>query len=295
MKLLQFSQGGRLYLGIKTGQGILDVEKASTYYDLPVPGNMEQAIAGGANALTGLQQLVGAVAQERDKQEFFLPEDTIEFAPCVSSPQKVLCVGLNYIDHAEESKLQVPATPVLFSKFNNALAAHKQAIQLPKSAGKFDYEAELVIVMGKDAKDVSVEQALSHVFGYTVGNDFSARDLQMRTGQWLLGKTCDGFAPLGPYVVTADELTNPQQLSIKCKVNGVLRQSATTASMIFDCATIISYISQHMTLKAGDIIFTGTPEGVILGYPQEQQQWLKAGDEIAISIEKVGTLVNSLR
>ena len=162
---------------------------------------------------------------------------------------------------------------------------------LPKDAEKFDYEAELVIVIGKEASKVSKEDALSYVFGYTVGNDFSARDLQFRSGQWLLGKSCDDFAPIGPYVVTRDEI-DPQNLEIKCTVNGELRQSANTRDMIFDCATIISYVSQYMTLKPGDIIFSGTPDGVILGYPTERQQWLKKGDEVIVSIEHIGELVN---
>ena len=201
------------------------------------------------------------------------------YAPVVTKPEKIICVGLNYADHAKEANMDIPDYPVLFSKFNNALAAHKQVISLPKKAEKFDYEAELVIVMGKEATKVSKEEALSYVFGYTVGNDFSARDLQFRTGQWLLGKSCDDFAPIGPYIVTSDEI-DPQNLEISCKVNGEIRQSAHTRDMIFDCATIISYLSQYMTLKPGDLIFTGTPEGVIVGYPEEQQQWLKSGDEV---------------
>ena len=183
--------------------------------------------------------------------------------------------------------------PILFyfSKFNNALAAHHQAISLPEDAKKFDYEAELVIVIGKEASKITKEEALSYVFGYTVGNDFSARDLQFRSGQWLLGKSCDDFAPIGPYLVTSDEI-NPQNLDITCTVNGELRQSANTRDMIFDCATIISYVSQFMTLKPGDLIFSGTPEGVILGYPEESQQWLKPGDKVIVSIESIGELVN---
>ena len=189
--------------------------------------------------------------------------------------------------------MDIPTSPIIFSKFNNALAAHNQKIPLPKNAEKIDYEAELVIVMGKEAVNVSKEDALSYVFGYTVGNDLSARDLQFRTSQWLLGKSCDSFAPIGPYLVTADEL-DPNSLDISCKVNGSLRQSANTKDMIFDCATIISDLSQHMTLKPGDIIFSGTPDGVILGYPEEKQEWLKSTDIVEISIENIGTLVNVL-
>ena len=165
---------------------------------------------------------------------------------------------------------------------------------LPLNAKQFDYEAELVIVIGKTVENVSRENAMSHIFGYTIGNDLSARDLQFRTGQWLLGKTCDGFAPIGPYLVTADEVDS-SNLEISCSVNGELRQQGNTKNMIFDCAHIVSYLSQHMTLRPGDIIFTGTPAGVILGYPEEQRNWLKSGDEVVISIEKIGSLKNKLK
>ena len=218
-------------------------------------------------------------------------EEGLVYAPVVTKPEKILCVGLNYVDHAKESNMDIPAYPVLFSKFNNALAAHNQTISLPKDGEKFDYEAELVIVIGKEASKVTKEDALSYVFGYTVGNDFSARDLQFRSGQWLLGKSCDDFAPIGPYLITSDEI-DPQNLEVKCTVNGEVRQSANTRDMIFDCATIISYVSQFITLKPGDIIFSGTPDGVILGYPEENQQWLKPGDEVIVSIERIGELVN---
>lgn len=157
-----------------------------------------------------------------------------------------------------------------------------------------DYEAELVIVMGRTARNVSREEAYKYVYGYCCGNDLSARDLQMRTQQWLLGKTCDKFAPVGPYLVTADEVGDPNQLAISCTVNGELRQSSNTADMIFKCDEIISYISQNFTLEPGDMIMTGTPEGVMLGYPPEQQVYLQAGDTITVEIEKLGRLTNTM-
>ena len=190
--------------------------------------------------------------------------------------------------------MEVPGYPLLFSKFNNSLAAHQETIPIPQDAVKIDYEAELVIVIGKTARNVPEEEALSYVFGYTIGNDLSARDLQFRTSQWLLGKSLDKFAPIGPGVVTADELGDPHSLNMECRVNGEIRQAANTKSMIFNCAQIISYASRYMTLKPGDLIFSGTPEGVILGYPEEEQVWLKPGDEITITIDKIGTLINVL-
>jgi 2-keto-4-pentenoate hydratase/2-oxohepta-3-ene-1,7-dioic acid hydratase in catechol pathway len=189
--------------------------------------------------------------------------------------------------------MDLPTNPVIFSKFNNALAAHKQTIIVPRMTEQMDYEAELVMVIGKTAQNVSREEALNYVLGYSIGNDLSARDLQFKTPQWLLGKTCDQFAPIGPYMVTASEI-DPNALNISCTVNGETNQSANTRDMIFDCATIVSYLSQYMTLKAGDLIFTGTPSGVVLGFPENERVWLKSGDVIEVEIEKLGKLSNRL-
>jgi 2-keto-4-pentenoate hydratase/2-oxohepta-3-ene-1,7-dioic acid hydratase in catechol pathway len=287
MKLVSFKSGEQIRLGIKLDNGIIDVSEAAAGCSLNIPTTMDELIAGGKRHLSQLNELTAKAAN-------VLPEAKIVYAPSVLRPEKIICIGLNYISHREECNIETPAYPVIFSKFNNALAAHNETIALPKAAKKFDYEAELVIVIGKEAANVTKEDALSYVFGYTVGNDLSARDLQLRTGQWLLGKTCDQFAPIGPYLVTADEI-DPSNLNIECKVNGKLRQSANTRDMIFDCATIVSYLSRHMTLKPGDIIFSGTPGGVILGYPENEQKWLKAGDEVTVTIEKIGSLVNVLK
>jgi 2-keto-4-pentenoate hydratase/2-oxohepta-3-ene-1,7-dioic acid hydratase in catechol pathway len=286
MKLVIFKLEEEIRLGIKTDQGIIDVKGAASSYPGDVPTTMEEVIARGEQGLKQLEALMG-------EEAVIMAEDEIVYAPPITGPEKILCVGLNYGEHAHETKADIPEWPILFSKFNNALAAHKQVINLPKTAEKFDYEAELVIVIGKEAANVTTEDALSYVFGYTCGNDLSARDLQLRSGQWLLGKTCDGFAPVGPYIVTADEI-DPNNLDIRCEVNGSLRQSSNTGDMIFDCATIVSYASQYMTLKPGDLIFTGTPSGVILGYPKEERQWLKPGDEVRVTIEKIGTLINTM-
>lgn len=287
MKLVNFKNNGAIQLGIQTETGIIDVAKEAGVHALQAPLSMEAAMAGGPAALAQLAAVAKAATQ-------VMREDAVLYAPCVANPGKIVCVGLNYKSHRDECKMEEPEYPVLFSKFNNALAAHKEDITLPTTAEKFDYEAELVIVIGKETTKISKEAALSHVFGYTAGNDLSARDLQLRTGQWLLGKSCDSFAPIGPCLVTADEI-DPNHLDIQCTVNGEVRQSANTGDMIFDCATIVSYVSQYMTLQPGDIIFSGTPSGVILGYPTEKQVWLQAGDEVAVTIEKIGTLKNILR
>jgi 2-keto-4-pentenoate hydratase/2-oxohepta-3-ene-1,7-dioic acid hydratase in catechol pathway len=238
-----------------------------------------------------LNALVDAALKSTAARAAFVSEADIEYGPIVTRPEKIVCVGLNYRRHAKEVNLPIPAQPVLFSKFNNALSAHKGAIKLPvEIATKFDYETELVIVMGRKAKNVPESGALSYIAGYCTGNDFSARDLQFdRGGQWMVGKTPDQFAPLGPYMVTADQI-DPDQLKIECRVNGEMRQSSNTNDFIFNAAQMVTYISRHLTLAPGDIIFTGTPEGVIMGYPKEKQVWLKAGDQITCSVEKLGVL-----
>ena len=287
LKFVNFQLNSQIRLGVKVKNGIMDIAQVSDAYSLGVPKTIEQIIAAGKSVNEKLQKYV-------ESTSFLIDEDNIVYAPCVTNPEKIICIGLNYLDHANESKMEIPLSPVVFSKFSNALAGNKQEILLPINAKQFDYEAELVIVIGKTAESVSRENAMSYIFGYTIGNDLSARDLQFRTGQWLLGKTCNGFAPIGPYLVTADEV-NPSDLEISCRVNGELRQQGNTKNMIFDCAYIVSYLSQHMTLKPGDIIFTGTPAGVILGYPEEKRVWLKSGDEVSVSIEKIGTLINKLK
>ena len=287
LKFVNFQLNNQIRLGVKVKNGIMDIAQVSDAYSLGVPKTIEQIIAAGKSVTEKLQKYV-------ESTSFLIDEDNIVYAPCVTNPEKIICIGLNYLDHANESKMEIPLSPVVFSKFSNALAGNKQEILLPINAKQFDYEAELVIVIGKTAESVSRENAMSYIFGYTIGNDLSARDLQFRTGQWLLGKTCDGFAPIGPYLVTADEV-NPSDLEISCRVNGELRQQGNTKNMIFDCAYIVSYLSHHMTLKPGDIIFTGTPAGVILGYPEEKRVWLKSGEEVSVSIEKIGTLINKLK
>lgn len=287
MKLINFKIGKEIFLGIKVDQGIIDVKKESANCFLKVPTTMEQVIKSGEEGLKQLSELT-------KKNVNFIPESQIVYAPSVINPEKILCIGINYLDHVKECNMSRPEYPVIFSKFGNTLAAHKQVIQLPVLAQKIDYEAELVIVIGKEAKNISEKDAISYVFGYTVGNDLSARELQFRTGQWLLGKTCDDFAPIGPCLVTSDEI-DPYNLDIKCEVNGDICQMSNTRNMIFDCAKIISYISQYMTLKPGDIIFTGTPDGVIFGRSENEQYWLKSGDKITVSIEKIGFLENVLK
>ncbi|MCU6711288.1 fumarylacetoacetate hydrolase family protein [Paenibacillus sp. J5C_2022] len=293
MKLITFVKEDRLCLGVRTDMGVLDVELAAHHLsDSYVPNTILEVIEDGAKAIEALNKLVDRTLTAKETIACWLNEANLQLGPCVTNPGKIICVGLNYRKHAEETNLPVPEHPVLFNKFSNALAADGEDIVIPKVTTKVDYEAELVIVIGKKAKYVSKEEALGVVFGYCNANDVSARDLQLRTQQWLLGKTCDGFSPIGPYLVTADEVGNPNQLAIRSIVNGEVRQNSNTSDMIFYCDEIISYISQHFTLLPGDMILTGTPEGVVMGYPPELQVYLKEGDNVTIEIEKLGSLTN---
>jgi 2-keto-4-pentenoate hydratase/2-oxohepta-3-ene-1,7-dioic acid hydratase in catechol pathway len=318
MKLLTYRTKEGLKLGIKDEHGILDVAAAAEQTGLQVPLTMDDVLQQGNHSLIGLQQLLDHVkqgsAQAKGEQgtqaaaasrsaeadlsshqhKLWLQEERLDLAPCVPNPKKIFCIGLNYAKHAAETNTPLPQFPVVFNKFHNTLSGHGDSVPLPINSEKVDYEAELVIVIGQRVKGVSVQEALNVVFGYCNGNDLSARDLQKRTQQWLMGKCPDGFCPIGPYVVTADEVGDPQSLAISSYVNRERRQHSSTADMIFSCAELISELSQSMTLEPGDLILTGTPEGVIMGYPPAQQIWLKHDDEVTIEIEKLGRLSNHL-
>ncbi|CAM3561038.1 fumarylacetoacetate hydrolase family protein [Marinicrinis lubricantis] len=293
MKLLTIQKNDRLTLGVQEDGRVYDIEAAlKAVPSQGVTTDMMELIHS-SESMQALQGYVQQLKQAGDA-EYVVQEENVQIGPCVPTPGKIICVGLNYRKHAEETNAPIPEYPILFNKFSNTIAAPGEEIPLPKVTNKVDYEAELTIVMGKEAKYVSKDQALDYVFGYCNVNDLSARDLQMRTHQWLLGKSCDKFSPIGPYLVTADEVGNPNQLDIKCIVNGEVRQHSNTSDMIFYCDEIVSYISQHMTLSPGDIILTGTPSGVVLGYPEDQQVYLQDGDIVTIEIEKLGALTNRM-
>lgn len=212
----------------------------------------------------------------------------------VPNPGKVLCIGLNYRDHAIESNAPIPTEPICFSKFTSAVIGPDEAVRLPKSAHQVDYEAELVVIIGREAKYVAAEKAMEYVAGYAVGNDISARDWQIgRPGnQWLLGKTPDTFAPFGPYLVTADEIADPHELKIQLRLNGETMQNSSTKELIFHIEQVIAHVTQLFTLSPGDIIFTGTPPGV--GMARKPPVFLKAGDQMEVEIEGLGVLRNSV-
>jgi 2-keto-4-pentenoate hydratase/2-oxohepta-3-ene-1,7-dioic acid hydratase in catechol pathway len=211
------------------------------------------------------------------------------------SPGKVFCIGLNYRDHARETKAQIPSEPIVFSKFASAIVGPQATIVLPRASNKVDYEAELVVVIGRRGKLISAEQAPAHIAGYMVGNDVSARDWQNEKPgkQWLLGKTPDTFGPSGPWMVTADEIPDPCDLGIRLRLNGQTMQDSTTKELIFSPAKLIEHVTKVVTIEPGDIIFTGTPPGV--GLARTPPVFLKDGDVVEVEIDRLGTLRNPVR
>lgn len=275
MKLAQIEQGGQTVLCARTAEGLIPLNGVG-YHTM-------------MDAIERIDELPRALEMAEAKETPLAPED-VRFLPVVSRPGKIVCVGVNYGRHVKECGQSLPDAPVLFSKFATALSAHKDSVAIPRGVERLDYEAELVMVIGRRAHCVSADEAMDYVFGCTCGNDLSARDWQSRSSQWLAGKTPDGFAPVGPWITTIDAMHEIQDLEIACALNGQLRQYASTGDMIFSCAEIVSYVSSVMTLEPGDLIFTGTPDGVILGLPEEQRRWLKPGDVLEVSIENIGTL-----
>jgi 2-keto-4-pentenoate hydratase/2-oxohepta-3-ene-1,7-dioic acid hydratase in catechol pathway len=220
--------------------------------------------------------------------------DHVKYAPVVTRPSKIIALGLNYKDHAEESKGNLPEAPLVFAKFPNSLIGHNDEIIWDVNVTrKVDFEAELAVIIGKSIYDCPEDEAMDAVFGYTCANDVSARDLQFGDGQWVRGKSLDSFCPLGPWVVTADELPDPHSLKIRCILNGRIMQDSHTGLMIFRLPEIISFLSRHFTLFPGDIILTGTPSGV--GAFRDPSVYMKNGDEVVVEIERVGRLVNTCR
>lgn len=252
--------------------------------DASLPRTMIEILA----AEDGLRR--GALAfQVGVKRGLFVEGELL--AP-IPTPGKVICIGLNYRDHAEESGVPVPSEPVVFSKFSSAVNGPEAAIEIPPSSKQVDYEAELVVVIGKRGRDIPQEKAWQHVAGYMNGNDVSARDWQLGRpgGQWLLGKTPDTFAPMGPYLVTADEIREPENLRVQLRLNGQIMQDSSTSQLIFGIDRLISHLSGLFTLSPGDVIFTGTPPGV--GMARKPPVFMKPGDVAEVEIEGLGVLRN---
>ena len=296
MKLTQFGVGGEARrLGLLMGQRVADVAAlavarkaaggAVAPWLLEVSDTLD-VIRRGGEALSEIGLLLGEAEGQVDQT--FAPEE-IEFLPAVY-PSKIIAIGRNYYDHAIEGGTAPPEAPLIFTKLPNSLSAHNAPIVLPAISSQVDYEAELAVVIGRRASRVTEAEALDYVFGYTLINDVSARDLQFGDGQWVRGKGLDGFAPLGPFLTTRDEVSDVHALAIEGRLNGDVMQSSNTGKMIFKVPYLISYISQAITLEPGDVIATGTPEGV--GVFRTPPVLLKPGDVFEVTVEGLGTLRN---
>jgi 2-keto-4-pentenoate hydratase/2-oxohepta-3-ene-1,7-dioic acid hydratase in catechol pathway len=281
VRLVSFHGDGGVRLGVETRAGVVDVRAAVP----DAPATARELIAAGPEERDRVRQAVESASDA-------VPVEQLRLAAAVPDPGKIVCVGLNYQKHAAEGGMPVPEQPIYFAKFANSLAGSGEEVVIPAATRKADYEVELVAVIGHRARRVSTDAALDHVFGYATGNDLSARELQTRSTQWTYGKAIDGFAPLGPYLVTADEIPDPQSLDLRCWVNGDLRQDSNTRDMVFSVAELVSDLSQVMTLEPGDVIYTGTPEGVVLG--MADPVWLQPGDEVVCEVQGLGRLVTPL-
>lgn len=284
MKLLTYRSGSMWRAGLKQGDQILDIARASETAGVRLPPQPTALLALGEALWDHLRRLESRLDS---LSEHLLAESALQLGPPVPAPGKILCVGLNYRKHAAESGMAEPQEPVLFSKFGNTVVGPNQPVAID-GLSQVDYESELALVISRRAKHVKEHNALAYVLGYLNANDVSERELQMRSGQWLLGKTLDGFLPLGPYLIAADAIGNPDALPVRGWLNGELRQDSNTSDMIFSVAEIIAYASRYMTLEPGDLICTGTPEGVILG--REPKQWLRPSDVYEVEVGPLGRL-----
>lgn len=261
--------------------GYVDLNDA----DPGLPASLKAILALGPDGIRRASEATAKAATAIDPA-------SAKLLPPIPDPQKIVCIGLNYRDHAEETNSPIPTEPILFAKFPNTLIAHGEPILLPAESQQVDYEAELVIVVGRGGRRIPKDQAMEHVGGYMPGHDVSARDWQLNKPgkQWIAGKTFDAFAPTGPELTTADAIPDPQALGIRLRLNGETMQDSSTAQLIFPVADLIAYLSTIMTLAPGDLIFTGTPPGV--GMARKPPVWLKPGDVVEVEIDGLGTLRN---
>ncbi len=297
MKLISYRHEGQETIGVVVGERVLDLNRGLALLGSSgiLASDMVALLEAGEEALETAREIAGAFEKllgenPSEAKRISVPLATIEYLPPVTRPQKILAIGANYRAHCAESGMPIPPKPILFVKVTSALIAHGDAIVYPSITEELDYEGELALVIGKKAKNVPEQEAMQYVAGYTIMNDVSARDLQRTEGQWSRAKGCDTFAPCGPWLVTADEIADPHHLSIETRVNGELRQQASTSDMIFPVPALIAHITAGITLLPGDIITTGTPAGV--GVYRQPKGLLKPGDEVTIRIQHIGELRN---
>jgi 2-keto-4-pentenoate hydratase/2-oxohepta-3-ene-1,7-dioic acid hydratase in catechol pathway len=276
-------------LAVKTPAGIVVLEKLQ---NPKVPLTLGEALLS-LGGLDAVRAAVGNLLKDADAlKKHAVPESQIKIG-VPFTPRNVLCIGLNYKDHAEESNTPLPERPVVFAKLTSAIIAHGEPIVLPPDTKEVDYEAEFAVVIGRRCRGVSAKDALGYVAGYTCLNDVSARDFQRGDGQWVRAKSQDTFGPMGPYVVTSEDVPDPQKLPIRCLVNGQKLQDSNTDKMIFGVRELIAFISRGITLEPGDVISTGTPHGV--GFARKPPVFLKAGDEVVVEIDGIGRLSNPVK
>jgi 2-keto-4-pentenoate hydratase/2-oxohepta-3-ene-1,7-dioic acid hydratase in catechol pathway len=273
MKLATFKADGSERIGVVANEGLIELTDLAP--------DMTALIAGWPD----LKDKV--LARVREGKPHYALKNVQLMAP-VPRPQKVMAIGLNYADHIAESGAQTPEKQIWFAKLGHAVNGPNDPIQIPRVSKAVDWEAELVFVIGKRCRHVTKEDAPGVIFGYACGNDVSVRDWQFHTAQWLVGKSFDTHAPIGPWIVTADEIGDPHDLGIRCLVNGEIKQNSNTSNLVFNCFDQIAYLSQAMTLEPGDMIFTGTPGGV--GQSMKPPQFLKAGDTVRVEIDKIGVI-----
>jgi acylpyruvate hydrolase len=266
-----------------TASRLRHADKASGQADLSVRGLLEQGPSS-------VEEVFAWAKQEVEARSHLIPLETVELGPPVPDPDKIICLGVNYREHAAEARQQLPAVPMFFAKFRNSLIGPSSPILLPGVSTQIDYEGELAVIIGRRCKGVSEQEALQYVAGYTIMNDVTARDLQLQTSQWTAGKALDTFGPMGPGIVLASDIPDPQTLTLTTRVNGQVVQHASTADMIFSVATTIAFLSSLMTLEPGDIIATGTPSGV--GITRTPPFFLQDGDVVEVEIERIGRIRN---
>lgn len=280
MRLVTFKQAGTTRIGAQTDEGVVDLSQA----DAGLPDEMVALLAGGPQALERAAEAVAGFSGAR------LAGDEIELLAPILNPPKMFGIGENYAAHARETGNEPPEKVIVFAKYSTTIIGPDAPIVLPRISQKVDYEAELGVVIGAPGRDIPPERAYDHVVGYLPFHDVSARDYQMRTSQWTLGKNFDTFSPMGPALVTADEVPDPHNLGIRCRVSGETLQEANTRDMIFDIPTLIAELSSVMTLEIGDVIATGTPPGV--GMARTPPRWLRPGDVAEVDIDGLGVLRN---
>ncbi|MBV9082326.1 MAG: fumarylacetoacetate hydrolase family protein [Acidobacteriaceae bacterium] len=279
MRFVTFEVEGKARPGVLSGNdSVVDLSSAGFT-------SLLEFIASGEQGRTKARQLLEA-APEGAKR----PLKSVRLLAPIPTPRKLICVGLNYLDHAKESGSEIPSVPTIFNKFATAVIAPGANIVLPKVSKAPDYEGEFAFVIGKGGRHIQPQDWAKHVFGYTIVNDVSARDFQRATTQWLMGKTFDTFAPMGPWIITADEIADPHSLDVKTEINGELLQNSNTRELIFKIPELISHLSSVFTLEPGDIVSTGTPAGV--GFARRPQRWLRPGDDVVIKISEIGELRN---